>query len=399
MNYYYILNERVDTMPLVDAKCTNCGAPLKVDNSKEAAVCEHCGSAFIVEKAINNYNITNNINANVVNIYGDTSNNDFVIEAGKLIAYKGSSPDVIIPDSVFLIGRTAFCKSTIRSVVFPKSKFEIEESVLEFVNGKTKVETAFYSCANLERIVVPKNLKTIPAHCFFSCKNLQEVIIEAGVEAIGAGAFSDCEKLKTIILPDTLKRIGNSAFSCCSSLESIKIPKNVKVIETRTFDSCSALKNVEIDNGVEVIKELAFIGCHNLKTLHFPASMRQVDKQALLSCDRLETITSDNPNLPTNNISSNYQKHEGGCYIATAVYGSYDCPQVWTLRRFRDNTLAKTWYGRVFIRTYYAISPTLVKWFGKTNWFKGIWKPKLDRLVHHLNSKGVSDEQYNDMNY
>ena len=31
----------------------------------------------------------------------------------------------------------------------------------------------------------------------------------------------------------------------------------------------------------------------------------------------------------SNNSSS------GGCYIATCVYGSYDCPEVWTLRRFR----------------------------------------------------------------
>ena len=41
-----------------------------------------------------------------------------------------------------------------------------------------------------------------------------------------------------------------------------------------------------------------------------------------------------------------------------------------TLRRFHDYTLAESWYGRAFIRTYYAISPTLVKWFGETNWFK-----------------------------
>ena len=74
----------------------------------------------------------------------------------------------------------------------------------------------------------------------------------------------------------------------------------------------------------------------------------------------------------------------GGCYVATAVYGSYDCPQVWTLRRFRDFTLAKTWFGRAFIRTYYAISPTLVKWFGKTAWFKGMWKPTLDKMVAKL---------------
>lgn len=85
-----------------------------------------------------------------------------------------------------------------------------------------------------------------------------------------------------------------------------------------------------------------------------------------------------------------------GCYVATAVYGSYDCPQVWTLRRFRDYSLAKTWYGRAFIRTYYAISPTLVKWFGHTEWFKKMWKGKLDRMVANLNAEGVEDTPYED---
>lgn len=88
--------------------------------------------------------------------------------------------------------------------------------------------------------------------------------------------------------------------------------------------------------------------------------------------------------------------NSGGCYIATAVYGSYDCPQVWTLRRFRDNTLAETWYGRAFIRTYYAISPTLVRWFGHTTWFKKMWKSKLDSMVTKLNESGVEDTPYED---
>lgn len=93
------------------------------------------------------------------------------------------------------------------------------------------------------------------------------------------------------------------------------------------------------------------------------------------------------------------QTSSDGCYVATAVYGSYDCPQVWTLRRFRDNTLAETWYGRLFIHTYYAISPTLVKWFGKTKWFKNLCKPKLDRLVMRLNDSGVENTPYNDRNW
>lgn len=90
-------------------------------------------------------------------------------------------------------------------------------------------------------------------------------------------------------------------------------------------------------------------------------------------------------------------KPEGaGCYVATAVYGSYDCPQVWTLRRFRDNTLAETWYGRAFIRTYYAISPTLVKWFGETDWFRNMWRGRLDRMVQKLQDAGVEATPYED---
>ena len=85
-----------------------------------------------------------------------------------------------------------------------------------------------------------------------------------------------------------------------------------------------------------------------------------------------------------------------GCYIATAVYGSYDCPQVWTLRRYRDDMLSNTWYGRAFIRVYYATSPTLVKWFGDSAWFINLWKPKLDRMVRALNEIGVLDTPYMD---
>ena len=84
-------------------------------------------------------------------------------------------------------------------------------------------------------------------------------------------------------------------------------------------------------------------------------------------------------------------QNSGGCYVATAVYGSYDCPQVWTLRRYRDYTLAQTGYGRAFIKTYYAISPTLVKWFGHTDWFRNMWKPRLDKIVKKLNNKGVKN--------
>ena len=66
-------------MPLVAAKCTQCGANIEVDETKEAGICKYCGTAFITEKAINNYNtyITNNNNfagANINVVGGDVDN-------------------------------------------------------------------------------------------------------------------------------------------------------------------------------------------------------------------------------------------------------------------------------------------------------------------------------------
>jgi tetratricopeptide (TPR) repeat protein len=48
-------------MALVAAKCTNCGANIEVDNTKELGVCEFCETTFYVEKVINNYNTNNYI--------------------------------------------------------------------------------------------------------------------------------------------------------------------------------------------------------------------------------------------------------------------------------------------------------------------------------------------------
>ncbi len=95
-------------------------------------------------------------------------------------------------------------------------------------------------------------------------------------------------------------------------------------------------------------------------------------------------------------ISKANPSNSSGCYVATCVYGSYDCPQVWTLRRYRDYKLDATWHGRAFIKTYYAISPTIVKWFGNTNWFKKLWKGKLDKMVAKLQKQGYENTRYND---
>ncbi|WP_414673984.1 CFI-box-CTERM domain-containing protein [Megasphaera sp. UBA4233] len=87
---------------------------------------------------------------------------------------------------------------------------------------------------------------------------------------------------------------------------------------------------------------------------------------------------------------------QSGCYIATCVYGSYDCPEVWVLRRYRDINLSSTRFGRLFVRIYYCISPILVKLFGKEKWFTNIGRKWLDSFVLKLRRLGFSDAPYKD---
>ncbi|NMD44902.1 MAG: leucine-rich repeat domain-containing protein, partial [Clostridiales bacterium] len=116
-------------------------------------MCPYCKSAFIVEKAINNYNITNNITAGTVNIFGGNSA-DFVIRAGTLEKYNGASTVVVIPSSVTSIG-----------------------------------ENAFSGCIGLTEITIPNSVIYIGERAFQGCSGLTEITIPSSVTSIGAAAF------------------------------------------------------------------------------------------------------------------------------------------------------------------------------------------------------------------
>lgn len=114
-------------------------------------------------------------------------------------------------------------------------------------------------------------------------------------------------------------------------------------------------------------------------------------------------IAEDEARSNTSGVYSSSSSREqtqssGGCYVATCVYGSYDCPEVWTLRRYRDYYLSKSWYGRLFIKIYYSISPIMVKLFGKYTLFKKIWRVLLDKIVNKLRNNGYKSTRYNDKN-
>ncbi len=158
-------------------------------------------------------------------------------------------------------------------------------------------------------------------------------------------------------------------------------------IETVEFDYTLEMEHkLDIELELNENGDIVEVGCSVYKLPSDKLAAYQLGSQKLKG-------TSTNSSTSSNGGSS------GGCYVATCVYGSYDCPQVWTLRRYRDNTLALSLFGRAFIRLYYAVSPAIVKWFGKTAWFKKLWRGKLDRIVERLQAKGVENTPYSDRNW
>lgn len=122
-----------------------------------------------------------------------------------------------------------------------------------------------------------------------------------------------------------------------------------------------------------------------------------IDNIESIIIDSKRISESDKQNYLTN-LPDKYIEHtdKKGCYVATAVYGSYDCPEVWTLRRFRDEFLNKRRLGRLLVKIYYKISPRLILTFGSIKLIKNINRKILDKIVRKLNGRGYVNSKYID---
>lgn len=321
---------------------------------------------------------------------------------GKAVGWQSTLAKLKIDESVTYFNNALNCAPD-------EEKIQIKSAILvEFVQLSSKLcilaTNHFREYVTKESADMMVN-KIIPM--LIKCLAFEDSIIN---EIDSEGVLKDKIQENKTGIADTLYAAGNDAYATCfnkysksglyqSNLEEYKEKCDIiKEVFQAAIAFCSVIDNSEII--VEIYKSLI-----SMYEYFLTAWYKNYDGGiSYLSNAQKEAIRSDiyTWEIKIQEIDPSYEyqskpaKESRGCYIATCVYGSYDCPQVWTLRRFRDFTLAKSWYGRFFIRTYYKISPKLVKLFGNTKWFKRLWKGRLDGLIKTLKEKGYEDTAYYD---
>ena len=131
-------------------------------------------------------------------IRGD--NGDFEIRSGVLTKYKGEATEVVIPDKVTNIGKSAFSHcDKIKKIVIP--------------NGVRNIfDCAFDGCKELTTIVLPQNLKSIGYMAFYDCGKLSNITFPRGMTSIDMNAFMYCYSLKSVIIPINVMFMGSGVF-------------------------------------------------------------------------------------------------------------------------------------------------------------------------------------------
>lgn len=109
---------------------------------------------------------------------------------------------------------------------------------------------------------------------------------------------------------------------------------------------------------------------------------------------KLEEIssTTDSSLISNCNTDDFLKDLKGGCFIATAVYGSSYASEVTILKEFRDNWLLNYSLGKIFVNIYYKVSPPIANKIAKHENIKKIIKLfliiPLIKLANNAKRKG-----------
>lgn len=136
---------------------------------------------------------------------GTAGDGDFLISGNTLVAYRGNSPEVTVPEGVYLIAGEAF-----------KGHEEIEKLILP-QSLKVIGEGAFEDCKKLSSVEFGENIEDIKDRAFAYC-NLASVTLPASLKTLGLGAFD--KEISVIFKGDepeitheiSAERLSNEAY-------------------------------------------------------------------------------------------------------------------------------------------------------------------------------------------
>lgn len=92
--------------------------------------------------------------------------------------------------------------------------------------------------------------------------------------------------------------------------------------------------------------------------------------------------TAKNPNVVKAFLKA-ASDEKGKCFIATAAF-QYQSPEVLALRNFRDRHLLNHPAGRLFVKTYYTLSPPIAQLLNKYTFLRSPTRKALRKIVAFL---------------
>ena len=196
--------------------------------------------------------------------------------------------ELVIPDSVQTIGRSAFEGTGFTSLNLGNSVKEIGVS-------------AFYKCATMTGdLVIPASVTTIGENAFASTgfngkldfqaqieefpaaifKGLKftSVSFSDSVKTIGDRAFENCKQLATVTFGQGLETIGSFAFEGSGISGELTFPDSLKKIDTYAFSNCLGITEIDFPEGNATIEYGAFTGDTGVQKIKIPLSEIQFDK-------------------------------------------------------------------------------------------------------------------------
>lgn len=142
--------------------------------------------------------------------------------------------DVVIADEVegapvVEIGKEAFSKTKIRSVVLGKNVVHIGKS-------------AFLLCVRLGNVTLNDALEEIDDCAFEFCTEITKITTGSMLKKVGKNAFYFCLYLSEIELGENVSEIGRGAFGC-TSIDVLELPEKVEFIDNIFSDMYTSTKN------------------------------------------------------------------------------------------------------------------------------------------------------------